>query len=187
MAVQPDEESATGASVRPDWNRINKVTWSLVGLSLLTVGSLWLLGRLWTVLLPLAIGLLAVFFLRPIVEWMIERRFPRVLAAIVAYVSSGALLAGPAPRRRHPRDHRGHHAVRLHRPARGDPACRHGQGSRWVLRRETRMESVVALMRLIRNANRVRPVRIGEPWLARRLFQKARTKGSPNVLRSRRT
>jgi predicted PurR-regulated permease PerM len=77
-----------------DWDRLLKITWTVIGWVLLGLGALWLLGRLWTMLLPLLIGLLIVFFLRPPVEWLVRHKVPRLAAVALCYVLALALLAG---------------------------------------------------------------------------------------------
>jgi predicted PurR-regulated permease PerM len=77
-----------------DWDRLLKMTWTVIGWVLLGLGALWLLGRLWTMLLPLLLGLLIVFFLRPPVEWLVKHNVPRLAAVAVCYVLALALLAG---------------------------------------------------------------------------------------------
>ena len=71
-----------------------KITWTVIGWIVLGVAALWLLGRLWTVLLPLLLGLLIVFFLRPPVEWLAGKGTPRIAAVALCYLVALALLAG---------------------------------------------------------------------------------------------
>ncbi len=71
-----------------------KITWTVIGWIVLGLGALWLLGRLWTMLLPLLLGLLIVFFLRPPVEWLVRNKVPRLAAVALCYVLALALIAG---------------------------------------------------------------------------------------------
>ncbi len=79
---------------RLDWERLLKITWTVIGWIVLLLGALWLLGRLWTVLLPLALGLIIVFFLRPPVEWLAARKVPRLVAVLLCYLLAVAVLVG---------------------------------------------------------------------------------------------
>lgn len=73
-----------------------KITWTVIGWIVLGLGVLWLFGRLWTVLLPLLLGLTVVFFLRPPVEWLVERKVPRLVAVSLCYLIALAVVVGGA-------------------------------------------------------------------------------------------
>jgi predicted PurR-regulated permease PerM len=76
-----------------EWRRAYWVTWTTMGWLLLGIGALWLLSRLWAVVLPLGVGLLIAFLLRPQVEWLADRGLPRWVAVTVSYLTALALLA----------------------------------------------------------------------------------------------
>jgi predicted PurR-regulated permease PerM len=60
---------------------------------ILLASALWLVGRLWTVTLPLLTGLIIAFLLKPIVEWFANKHVPRVLAVSLAYIGATLVLA----------------------------------------------------------------------------------------------
>lgn len=90
----PERQPARRRDPGTDWDRLLKQTWTIIGWVILGVAALWLLGRLWTVLLPLLLGLVIVFFLRPPVEWLVQRRVPRAAAAGLCYLAALGVLVG---------------------------------------------------------------------------------------------
>lgn len=89
-----ERQTSTKHRGNRDWDRMLKITWTVIGWIVLGLAGLWLLGRLWTVLLPLLLGLLIVFFLRPPVEWLVGKGAPRVAAVGLCYLVALALLVG---------------------------------------------------------------------------------------------
>lgn len=71
-----------------------KITWTIIGWVLLGIGVSWVLGRLGSVLFPLILGLLIVFFLRPPVEWLVHHKVPRLAAISLCYLLALGVLVG---------------------------------------------------------------------------------------------
>ncbi|MBE0476131.1 MAG: AI-2E family transporter [Coriobacteriia bacterium] len=76
------------------WRRAYWVTWTAIGWLALGLGAVWLAQRLWTVVLPLALGLVIVVFLRPLVERLAARGAPRLVAVSLSYLVFASVLAG---------------------------------------------------------------------------------------------
>lgn len=76
-----------------DWVRAGSQAWTVIAWIILLAFALWLVGRLWTVMLPLLTGLIIAFLLKPIVEWLTGRQIPRLLAVSLAYVGAALVLA----------------------------------------------------------------------------------------------
>ncbi|GAA5045646.1 AI-2E family transporter [Nocardia callitridis] len=68
--------------------------WRLLVLFAVVIALTMIVQRLATVLIPLAIALLAAAFLAPVVDWMQRVGIPRALGVFVALVGSLGLLAG---------------------------------------------------------------------------------------------
>jgi putative heme transporter len=80
----------------PRWLRdLGRASWFLVGFLLLLGGSIWLLGQVSTIVLPVLVGLIVATVASPVVGSLQRRRVPRgVGAAIVllALIGLGALI-----------------------------------------------------------------------------------------------
>lgn len=86
------QPAGTDRAFRPDWDRLYKAGWALIAAGVLVWGVSVLARRLWPVLLAGGIGTTVVFLLRPVVEWLVKRRVPRLVAVLIAY--AGAALLG---------------------------------------------------------------------------------------------
>lgn len=81
---------ATPAPPRlPPGERLRRVgigAWSIIGLLILLAIAAWLLFKIRVIFPPLVLALLIIYLLNPIVSRLEERRVPRVLGALLAYV-----------------------------------------------------------------------------------------------------
>jgi putative heme transporter len=64
----------------------------LIALGLVLVGLV--IGQLWSIVLPVALGVILSTVLRPPVRWLVQRRFPPALAALLVIVVTVAVVGG---------------------------------------------------------------------------------------------
>lgn len=73
----------------PPGERLRRVgvgAWSIIGLLILLAITAWLLFKIRVIFPPLVLALLIIYLLNPIVSALQERRVPRVIGALLAYI-----------------------------------------------------------------------------------------------------
>ncbi|MDQ4064817.1 MAG: AI-2E family transporter, partial [Actinomycetota bacterium] len=84
-----DDMSTPAPPRLPAGERLRRVgvgAWSIIGILILLAISVWLLLKISVIFPPLVLALLIIYLLNPIVTRLEERRVPRWLAAVLAYV-----------------------------------------------------------------------------------------------------
>jgi predicted PurR-regulated permease PerM len=91
--ADPTTNAASGlaAGARGAWARRDRITWTLVGLVILTAAAIWGLGRVWEAFAPFMMGGLLAFLLRPIVGLFQKWKLSRGLAVLVTMLLLVAL------------------------------------------------------------------------------------------------
>lgn len=82
MAIASPPRLPPGERLR----RVGIASWSIIGLIILLVVSIWLLLKIRVIFPPLVLALLIIYVLNPIVNRLEERRVPRSAGAILAYI-----------------------------------------------------------------------------------------------------
>jgi len=79
----------TGENARTQrWTRIAIQVWAIIGI-LLLVGALgWLIGAVFSALVPFLIGLVIVLLLRRPVEWLEDKGLNRTISVLICYLSA---------------------------------------------------------------------------------------------------
>ena len=70
------------------WTRIAVQVWAIIGILLLVGAFGWLVGKVFSALVPFLIGLLIVLLLRRPVEWLERKGLNRTVAVLVCYLSA---------------------------------------------------------------------------------------------------
>jgi predicted PurR-regulated permease PerM len=82
------------ARIADRWMRALVVSWALVGIGVLLVAVGWLIGKVWTALVPFGLALVLVYLLRGLVDVLERRGMKRGLAVGVCYLVGVGLLSG---------------------------------------------------------------------------------------------
>lgn len=92
LAEPPPRRAA--ARVHPAIERLGAYSWRLIAIAVVGWGVLWLLGRLWVVVLAVVIALL---FTRPLIvpaQWLRDRGVPPALSALLSMLGLALILGG---------------------------------------------------------------------------------------------
>ncbi len=90
-----DPRELSGVFSTPGWLRdVGLTAWLLVGVTLLLVGSVWLLSLTHTIVLPVITATVVAAVADPLIAWLARRGLPRGLGAVALLVSIVALLVG---------------------------------------------------------------------------------------------
>ena len=94
-ALEIDARELSGLFTTPRWLRDMGVTaWLLVGVTLLLVGSVWLLSLTHTIVMPVITAGVVASVASPVVGWLARHHLPRGLGAALLMLSIVALGAG---------------------------------------------------------------------------------------------
>ncbi|MGH9209682.1 MAG: AI-2E family transporter [Acidimicrobiales bacterium] len=80
--------------VHPLIDRLGAYAWRLIGIGLVVVAVLWLLAKLWVVMLALGVAVLFSRALEPVATWLKRRGWRPGLAAICVMLGFGLLAGG---------------------------------------------------------------------------------------------
>jgi predicted PurR-regulated permease PerM len=86
--------SGLAAGAREAWARRDRITWTLVGLVILTGVAIWGLLRVWEAFAPFVLGGLLAFLLRPAVGLLQKWKLSRGLAVLVTMLLLIVLVVG---------------------------------------------------------------------------------------------
>jgi predicted PurR-regulated permease PerM len=75
------------------WGRIAVQVWAAIGILILVGVAGWLIGAVFSALVPFGIGLVIVLLLRRPVEWLERRGLPRLAAVIACYLAAVIAVA----------------------------------------------------------------------------------------------
>jgi putative heme transporter len=79
--------------VHPVIERLGATSWRLIGIGIVFVAAIWLLARLWVIVLAVAVAVLFARALNPPAEWLRRRGLPPALVAASVMLGFGLLLA----------------------------------------------------------------------------------------------
>ena len=82
------------ARIADRWTRALVISWALVGIGLLLAAAGWLIGKVWSALVPFGLALVLVYLLRGLVEVLERRGVKRGLAVGICYLLGLGLLGG---------------------------------------------------------------------------------------------
>lgn len=80
--------------INPTIDRLGATSWRLVGVGLVFVASVWVLARLWVVVLAVAIATLFARAMNPVAVWLRAKGMKPVLVAATIMIGFALLLAG---------------------------------------------------------------------------------------------
>ncbi|HLM63170.1 MAG TPA: AI-2E family transporter [Acidimicrobiales bacterium] len=94
MSAEPGAQDVRGPRIHPAIDRAGMVSWRLIGVGIVFLAGVWLLSRLWVIVLAVAIAVLFSRALAPVADRLRALGLKPALVAAVVLLGFGLVMAG---------------------------------------------------------------------------------------------